>query len=56
MKDKREPMLVLKGKDINTVMDALETQSGLEQDTMFKYREKDSTKLIDKIKEVMRLE
>ena len=55
MKDKREPMLVLKGEDINIVMDALETQEALESDTHSGYG-LGATKLLKRIKSVMRLD
>lgn len=49
MKDKREPILVLKGKDINLVIDAIESMTDLDADIGYK-------KLSKKIKEVMRIE
>jgi len=55
MKDKREPMLVLKGKDINIVMDAIDTEACMEKESKFEYG-REFTKLNNKIKEVMRIE
>jgi hypothetical protein len=55
MKDKREVMLVFKGKDINLVMDAVELEAEMEKENKYEFG-REFTKLDKKIKEVMRIE
>jgi len=55
MKDKRELILVFNRKDVNTIIEALEIQASLEDDDHSFYGS-NATKLVKKIKEVMRLE
>ncbi len=55
VKDKREPMLILKGKDINLVIDALESMKDLEKDGAYGGKVGYEA-LWNKIIEVMRLD
>lgn len=57
MKDKREPILIFKGKDINIVIDALELGTELYQDDKSYNKDfKRTFNLLKKIKEVIRIE